>query len=48
MGYVAPGIWIPEFLVERPEVLRSLHYQFIDAGSDVTEAYQVGLHVTAD
>ena len=43
MGYVAPGVWIPEFLIERPEVLRNLHYQFTDAGSDVTEAYQVCL-----
>ncbi len=41
MGYVAPGVWVPEFLVDRPEILRNLHVQFADAGSDVIEAYQV-------
>ena len=40
-GYVATGVWVPEFLIDHPEVLRSLHYEFIHAGSDVTEAYQV-------
>ena len=40
-GYVATGVWVPEFLIDHPEVLRSLHYEFIRAGSDVTEAYQV-------
>ncbi len=41
MGYVAPGVWVPEFLLDRPEILRSLYVQFADAGSDVIEAYQV-------
>ena len=41
MGYVAPGVWIPDFLIDRPEVLRNLYCQFADAGSDVIEAYQV-------
>ena len=41
MGYVATGVWVPEFLIDHPEVLRGLHYQFVHAGSDVTEAYQV-------
>ena len=41
MGYVAPGVWVPEFLLDRPEILRNLHVQFADAGSDVIEAYQV-------
>ena len=41
MGYVATGVWVPEFLIDHPEVLRGLHYQFAHAGSDVTEAYQV-------
>ena len=40
-GYVATGVWVPEFLIDHPDVLRSLHYEFIRAGSDVTEAYQV-------
>ena len=41
MGYVAPGVWVPDFLIDRPEVLRNLYCQFADAGSDVIEAYQV-------
>ncbi len=41
MGYVAQGVWVPEFLLDRPEILRSLYVQFADAGSDVIEAYQV-------
>ena len=44
MGYVATGVWVPEFLIDHPEVLRSLHYQFAHAGSDVTEAYQVHVY----
>lgn len=38
---MATGLFVPEFLVDHPEVLRSLHYDFVRAGSDVTEAYQV-------
>ncbi len=41
MGYIAHGVFVPEFLLEQPEVLKSVHYEFIHAGSDVTEAFQV-------
>ena len=41
MGYIAHGVWVPEFLLEKPEVLRTVHYEFVDAGTDVTEAFQV-------
>ena len=41
MGYIAHGVWIPEFLLEQPEVMKAVHYEFIHAGSDVTEAFQV-------
>lgn len=40
-GYVVRGIWVPEFILDYPEVLRGQHYEFAHAGSDVTEAYQV-------
>ena len=40
-GYIAHGVWVPEFVLEQPEVLRSVHYEFVHAGTDVTEAYQV-------
>lgn len=41
MGYIAHGVWVPEFLLEQPEVLRSVHYEYVHAGTDVTEAFQV-------
>lgn len=41
MGYIAHGVWVPEFLLEQPEVLKTIHYEFIHAGTDVTEAFQV-------
>ncbi len=40
-GYIAHGVWVPEFILDQPEVLKGLHYQFIHAGTDVTEAFQV-------
>ena len=43
---MATGVWVPEFLIDHPEVLRSLHYEFVHAGSDVTEAYQVHLFLS--
>ncbi len=41
MGYLAHEIWVPEFILEQPEVLKSVHYEFVHAGTDVTEAFQV-------
>ena len=41
MGYLASGAWVPEFILEQPEVLRTAHEEFIHAGTDVTEAFQV-------
>ena len=46
MGYIAHGVWVPEFIFEKPEVLRNVHYEFIHAGTDVTEAFQVTAIVT--
>ena len=40
-GYIAHGVWVPEFMLEQPEVLRSVHEEFVHAGTDVIEAYQV-------
>ncbi len=40
-GYVSHGNFIPEFLLECPEVLRAIHHEFIYAGTDVTVAFQV-------
>ena len=41
MGYLTHGLWIPEFILEQPEVLKTVHYEFVHAGTDVTEAFQV-------
>ena len=41
MGYIAHGVWVPEFILDHPEVLRTVHYEFVHSGTDVTEAYQV-------
>ena len=41
MGYIAHGIWAPQFLLDHSEVLRMIHYEFVHAGTDVTVAYQV-------
>ena len=40
-GYIAHGVFVPEFMMEEPEVLRVLHEEFVHAGTDVTEAFQV-------
>ena len=40
-GYIAHGVWVPEFMLEQPEVLRSLSYEFVHCGTDVVEAFQV-------
>ena len=41
MGYIAHGVWVPEFILERPQILRNVHEEFIHAGTDVVEAFQV-------
>lgn len=40
-GYIAHGVWVPEFMLEEPDVLRSVHEEFVHAGTDVVEAFQV-------
>ena len=41
MGYIAHGVWVPEFILEQPEVLKMVHRMFVHSGTDVTEAFQV-------
>ena len=40
-GYIAHGLFVPEFITDQPEVLKSVHYEMAHAGSDVMEAFQV-------
>ena len=41
-GYTGTGLWIPQFMVDYPEVLTGMHYEFVHCGSDVVQALQVG------
>jgi len=40
-GYISHGVWVPEFILEQPEVLRNVHHEFTHAGTDITKAFQV-------
>lgn len=40
-GYLTHGVWVPEFILEEPDVLRSAHEEFVHTGTDVIEAFQV-------
>ena len=38
-GYLQAGAFVPEVVLERPEVVTQLHREFIRAGSDVVQAF---------
>ncbi len=38
-GYLQAGAFVPEVVLERPDLVRELHQEFVDAGSDVVEAF---------
>jgi betaine-homocysteine S-methyltransferase len=38
-GYVQAGPFVPEAVLEHPEVVRQLHRDFVHAGSDVVETF---------
>lgn len=38
-GYVQAGAFVPEVVLEHPEVVESLHRDFVHAGSDIVEAF---------
>jgi betaine-homocysteine S-methyltransferase len=37
-GYLQAGAYVPEVVLEHPEVVRQVHREFVHAGSDVVEA----------
>ncbi len=43
-GYLRAGAYVPEVLLEDPEVVRQLHREFVRAGSDVTLALTYYAH----
>ena len=38
-GYLQAGAFVPEVVLEHPEVVSQLHREFIRAGSDVVQAF---------
>lgn len=38
-GYLQAGAFVPEVVLEHPELVTSLHREFVHAGSDVVEAF---------
>src|SRR5215216_1999179 len=38
-GYLQAGAFVPEVVLEHPEVVAELHREFVNAGSDVVEAF---------
>lgn len=43
-GYLQAGPFVPEVVLDRPEVVRQLHRDFVHAGSDVVEALAYYAH----
>src|ERR1700682_2804981 len=43
-GYLQAGAFVPEVVLEHPEVVRQLHRDFVHAGSDVVEAFTYYAH----
>jgi S-methylmethionine-dependent homocysteine/selenocysteine methylase len=40
-GYLQAGAFVPEVILEHPELVRQLHEEFVHAGSDVVLAFTV-------
>src|SRR6516165_12289735 len=43
-GYLQAGAFVPEAVIENPDVVRRLHEDFVHAGSDVVEAFTYYAH----
>jgi betaine-homocysteine S-methyltransferase len=43
-GYLQAGAFVPEAVLENPELVRQLHREFVHAGSDVVEAFTYYAH----
>ena len=41
-GYLQAGGFVPEVVLEHPNLVRDLHREFVHAGSDVVVALTVG------
>ena len=38
-GYLQAGAFVPEVVLEHPDVVKQLHREFVRAGSDIVEAF---------
>lgn len=45
-GYLSAGAYVPEVVLERPDLVRQLHEEFVHAGSDVVLAFTVSLKMS--
>jgi betaine-homocysteine S-methyltransferase len=43
-GYLQAGAFVPEVVLEQPELVEQLHREFVHAGSDVVEAFTYYAH----
>ena len=43
-GYLQAGAFVPEVVLEHPELVTQLHREFVHAGSDVVEAFTYYAH----
>jgi len=43
-GYLQAGAYVPEVILEHPDVVAGLHREFVHAGSDVVEAFTYYAH----
>jgi len=43
-GYLQAGAYVPEVVLERPDLVEGLHRDFVHAGSDVVEAFTYYAH----
>ncbi|KAI6174973.1 Homocysteine methyltransferase [Aphelenchoides bicaudatus] len=43
-GYIKAGAYVPEVVLDNPEALRELHREFVNAGSEVIEAFTYYAH----
>jgi betaine-homocysteine S-methyltransferase len=43
-GYLQAGAFVPEVVLDHPELVRGLHREFVRAGSDVVEAFTYYAH----
>jgi len=44
-GYLQAGVFVPEVVLEHPELVENLHREFMHAGSDVVEAFTYYAHL---